>query len=84
MTPEQVTSAIQSAQQIADTILKTIEGAAPSVALPAATVETVVDLSAQLVSAALVAWSNASGTEITADSIAALLPNPTPLSEPTA
>ena len=35
-----------------------------------------------LVAAALTAWSNASGAPITAESVMALLPDPTPLDQP--
>jgi len=83
-TVQQVTTAITSAQAIGDTVLKTIEGIDPAVDVPAESAGTILDLTAQLVTAALTAYSAASGTPIDATTIAALLPNATPLSAPTA
>lgn len=83
-TVAQVTSDITATQAVSNTILETIEAVDPAVELPAAAVGTVIDLLAELVTAALTAYSNASGTPINATTIAALMPNPTPLSAPTA
>lgn len=79
-----VSTDITSATTIANTILATIEAVDPAAELPAAEAGTVIDLTASLVTAALAAYSNASGTPINATTIAALMPDPTPLSEPTA
>lgn len=79
-----VSADITSATTIANTILQAIEAVDPAAELPAAEAGTVIDLTASLVTAALAAYSNASGTPINATTIAALMPDPTPLSEPTA
>lgn len=79
-----VSADIASATTIANTILQAIEAVDPAAELPAAEAGTVIDLTASLVTAALAAYSNASGTPINATTIAALMPDPTPLSEPTA
>jgi hypothetical protein len=73
---------ITAVQGVAGTILATIEAVDPAVALPAATAGTVVVLLGDMVTAALTAWSNASGIPITVESITALLPDPTPLPLP--
>jgi hypothetical protein len=73
---------ITAVQGVAGTILSTIEAVDPAVALPAATAGTVVGLLGDMVTAALTAWSNASGIPITVESVTALLPNPTPLPLP--
>jgi hypothetical protein len=78
-----VSTDITSATTIANTILQTIEAVDPAAELPAAEAGTVIDLTADLVTAALTAYGNASGTPINATTIAALMPNPTPLSAPT-
>lgn len=75
---------IQAAQKIGDQIIVQVETYVPSVAAEAALGGVVLDLTAQMVAAALNAWSNASGQEITPEAIAALMPNTTPLSAPDA
>lgn len=75
---------IQAAQKIGDQIIVQVEGYAPSVAGEAELAGVVLDLTTQMVAAALNAWSNASGQPITADTIAALMPNSTPLTTPDA
>lgn len=82
MTAAQVATAVQEGQDVADTILETIEGLNPAVAVPAGAAQTILDLTAQLVQKALAAWSSASGQPITVESVQALLPNPAPLDPP--
>ena len=83
ITASEVSSAITEVQAISDSILKEIESFAPSLEVPAATAGTIVDLFSQLANLAINAWSNASGTPITVESVQALLPNSTPLTAPT-
>lgn len=47
-------------------------------------IEELVEILAQLASTALAAWSKASGIAITPESVAALMPDPTPLTAPDA
>lgn len=75
---------IKAAQAAGDQALLLIEKYVPSVSAEAALAGVVLDLTAQMVTAALLAWSQASGTAITAESIAVLLPDSTPLSAPDA
>jgi hypothetical protein len=79
-----VTTAINEVQMAGDTILSTLQAVDPGVALPAATAQLVLDEILKLASAALTAWSAASGVPITVESVQALLANPTPLSAPDA
>jgi hypothetical protein len=80
----QISVAISEVQAVGDTILTTLEAVDPGVALPAATAEIILDLVAKYAVKALTAWSTASGTPITVESIQALLPNPEALSLPDA
>lgn len=82
MTSSDVSTAVSEVQAVGDTILTTLQAVDPGVAIPAATAEVILDLIAELAAKALTAWSNASGTPITVESIQALLPNQTPLSAP--
>lgn len=84
MTAAQLTTDVTAVQGVATTILSTIESVDPAVDVPASEASAALALVAQLVTAALTAWSNASGTAITAETITALLPNSTPLPEPPA
>lgn len=84
MTTGTVTTVVTEIQAIGDTILETLKVADPAVALPAEAAETVFNLIGELVSKALTAYSAAAGIPITVDTVSALLPNPTPLSTPTA
>jgi predicted RNA-binding protein associated with RNAse of E/G family len=52
----------------------------PGLAAP----EAILAIVEQLVGKALTAWSNASGQEITVETLTALLPNTAPLDKPTA
>jgi hypothetical protein len=83
VTAASVASDIQVVQGFSDAILQTISGLDPGVALPAEATEAILATAAQLVTAALTAFSNASGTPINATTIAALMPNPEPLPLPT-
>lgn len=84
MNTQNISSAVTEVQAIGDTILNTIQAVDPGIALPAASAQIILDLIAKLAATALTAWSNASGTPITVESIQALLPNQTPLSAPDA
>jgi hypothetical protein len=77
----QVASAINEVKLAGDTILSVLE-ADPALAAPAGTAEQVLNLTADLVTKALMALSVASGVPITVESVQALLPNATPLSAP--
>jgi hypothetical protein len=78
-----VVSTVTEISGISDTILKSIEALDPAVAPEAAVVDGVVSLLSDLVGKAITAFSAASDTPITADTIAALIPNSTPLTPPT-
>lgn len=82
MTAASLATNVKTVQAIGDNILATIAGLDPAVAPEAALAGVALDLTAEMVAAALMAWSDASGQPITAETIAALLPNPTPLTEP--
>lgn len=82
MNTTQITTAVSEGQAIGDTILNTIRAVDPGVELPVASAQIILDLLAKLVVTGLTAWSNASGTPITVESIQALLPNQTPLTAP--
>jgi hypothetical protein len=73
---------IGTVQGVAGEILTTIEAVDPAADVPAEAAQAALTLIASLVTAALTAWSNASGTPITIASVTALLPDPTPLPEP--
>lgn len=78
-----VVTVVTDVQVIGDTILEEVGALVPGYAIPAATAEKIVDLLSQLASKAITAWGAASGTPITAETLAALLPNATPLTQPT-
>jgi hypothetical protein len=78
-----VVTAIQEVQTVSATVLATIEATDPGVAGEAATAGALVTLLGGLVSSALRAYSAASGTPVTVESVQALLPDPTPLNTPT-
>ena len=79
VTTGQVTSTISEVSGIATSILDTLESVDPALALPVA----IIDEISKLATAALAAFSAASGTPITVESVQALLPNPAPLTPPT-
>lgn len=79
-----VTTIVTDVQTLGDAILEEVGALIPGADVPAATAEKVVDLLAQFATKALTAWGAASNTPITPETITALLPNPTPLTQPTA
>jgi hypothetical protein len=84
MTAADVSSTVTEIQAAGDTILEVIQGSVPGVALEAGAAEAVLNLLAGLIGKALTAYSAASGTPITPETVAALMPNPTPLTQPDA
>lgn len=78
-----VETAVQEVQAVGDEILEVLEGVDPALALPSELAEKILNLSGTMLTKALAAFQGASGTPITADSIAALMPNSTPLDKPT-
>jgi len=78
-----VVSTVTEISLISDTVLKTISQIDPGIAPEAAVVDGVVSLLSELASKAITAFSAASGVPINADTIAALMPNSTPLTAPT-
>jgi hypothetical protein len=82
MTAGDVSQGITEVQQTGDLILAAIEGLDPAAEVDAELAGKVLDMSADLAIKAITAWSAASSTPITADSIMALLPNATPLTPP--
>lgn len=83
-TATEVSGAVSEVQATATTVLAILEAADPGAAPGAQVAENVVTLIGDLVTKALNAWSTAAGTPITVDSVLALLPNQTPLTEPDA
>lgn len=83
MNTDTIKADIGAVQGVAGEILKTIEAVDPALSATAELTENLLTLLAGLVNSALTAWSNASGTPITAETVAALLPNQTPLPPPT-
>lgn len=81
-TVSDITTAVTAAQTAGDGILDIIENLDPGATVPAEVAEQVLDVTAQLVSSALAAYVAATGTPITPETIAALAPNPAPLSQP--
>lgn len=79
-----VVSVLNEIKLGADTILSTLGAVDPELALPAGLAERVADEVLALASKALTAYTAASGTPITVESVQALLANPTPLSAPDA
>jgi hypothetical protein len=80
---EKTVGVVAEVKAAADLILTTIETVAPSVGGEAAMAQNIVDLVATMVQKALSAYSAASGVEVNAETVLALLPNPTPLTPPT-
>ncbi len=78
-----VVTAVQEVQTVSGTILATIEATDPAVTSEAETAGALVTLIGSLISSALTAYSAASGTPITVESVQALLPDATPLNAPT-
>lgn len=82
MTAADVAASITEVKGVADSILEELEPV-PAVGADALIAQNVLDLLSDLASKALLAWSGASGTPITVESLQALLPNSTPLTPPT-
>jgi hypothetical protein len=76
----QVLTILQEVEEANNTILATVEALDPALELPVEVVQAI----EALTNTALTSWSAASGTPITVESVQALLPNPTPLTPPTA
>lgn len=75
----EVVTIIQEIEQVAAEILPLVTALDPAVGVPVEIATEIANLAAK----ALAAWSAASGTPITVESIQALLPNPVPLTPPT-
>jgi hypothetical protein len=84
VTLQQFIDDMNAATSIAEQGLKTAETFDPAITPEAAIVGAVLPIAEQLLTAALNAWSNASGQPITVATVTALLPNQTPLDKPTA
>jgi len=69
---------VSEIEAIAQEVLAAIGAVDPALQPVVTTVEGVASLLGTLVTKALAAYQDASGVAITADSIAALMPNPTP------
>lgn len=75
----EVLSILQEVEAASNTILATVEALDPALDLPVTAIQAIEGLA----TAALSAYSAASGTPITVESVQALLPNPAPLTPPT-
>lgn len=84
MTAGSVSTAVTDVQDAADLVLEVLEGLDPALAVPAEAAQKLVDLTGGMLTKALAAFSAASGTPITPESVAALMPNPMPLTPPDA
>ena len=80
MTAGDVATAIEQIQQDSSAVVGLVAELDPALEAPIG----VAELLASLAAKALAAWSNASGTPITEASVAALMPDETPLTPPTA
>jgi hypothetical protein len=78
-----VQAAVNDVRAASATVLAILEGLDPALDVPAEAAGGVVTELTGLVTAALTALQNASGEAVTPDTIAALMPNPTPLTPPT-
>lgn len=76
-------SIVTEIQEISAEILATIGAVDPALADTTGAAEGLIALFATLASKALTAYSEASGVAITVESVQALAPNPTPLTDPT-
>jgi len=81
-TVQDVENLVSEVQSIGDAVLQELAAFIPSSAAVDLAAGTALDLIANLATKALAAWSAASGTPITAASVQALMPNPTPLTPP--
>lgn len=79
-TASEVAIIIQDIEQIAGQIIPILTALDPAIGVPAEIATEIANLAAK----AVAAWSAASGTAITVESVQALLPNQTSLTPPTA
>ena len=79
-TVAEVLNVLNEVELVLKPILTTVEALDPALALPIEVEQEIQNMATK----ALAAWSAASGTAITAESVQALLTNPTPLTPPTA
>ena len=75
----EVLGIVQEVEALGNSILAEVSALDPAADLPVAAIAALEGLA----TAALQAWSTASGTPVTVASVQALLPNPTPLTPPT-
>jgi hypothetical protein len=80
MTAGDVANAITEIQQDSSAVMGLVTELDPALEAPIG----IAELLATLAAKALAAWSASSGTPSTAESVAALMPDQTPLSAPTA
>lgn len=83
MNAADVTTAITEAQGVGDEILATLQALPIGVAPDAALAEKLLDLVSKYAILAITSYSAASGVAITPESVAALMPDQTPLTPPT-
>lgn len=79
-TAGEILSVIQEVEAVSNAILAEVSALDPALELPTAIITAIEGLA----NSAIGAWSSASGTPITVASVQALLPDPTPLTPPTA
>lgn len=84
MTLQDFINDLQAAGGVVAQGIATLETLDPAVVPEAEIAKLVFNISSDLVSKALTAWSNASGQPITVETVLALLPNPDPLTPPAA
>jgi len=84
MTVEDFVVDLQGVGVVVNQGITTLEALDPAVIPEAEIAKIIFGISSQLLAATLTAWSKASGQAITVESITALLPDPTPLTPPTA
>lgn len=82
MNTDTVVSVLNEIKLGADTALGLVGTAVPGTALQAGAAQLVIDELLKLASNAILAYSAASGVPITVESVRALLPNQTPLTQP--
>ena len=84
MTAAEFIQQMENAVSLGEEALGVVAELDPAAELPIATVGLIAPIVEKLVEAAINGWSQASGTPITVESITLLLPNPTPLTPPSA
>ena len=78
-TVAQVLAVMQEVEAASNAILSEVAALDPALELPIGIVQAI----EAMATTALTAWTTASGTPITVESVQALMPNPTPLTPPT-